>query len=240
MSVKRQVVLNFDDPITATIRDLLLSHGAEPGSIFTAWRFSGTDIPKAVESALSQFGTEFSTFFEYQPQEAGSLDGTAAYLWLDDFDDAASGNNGDLLAYHNEASSFVANKSLAARISSIGHGLQWTEWDKELQLYKLEKVPELPEPVIVPRVISASEGSGGKWAVQSDGREFLTERNLAIVSRSGIAWTSHCAAGGSVLKWNRPAIFSGRILSLFSDGAVGGADGIPVFLGPSADDEHHR
>ncbi|MFF9402934.1 hypothetical protein [Streptomyces sp. NPDC014744] len=229
--MRKQVLINFNSPITQEARDTLIAKGAKRGDIFTAWRLPTDRIPVDLEESLRNIGASYCVFFEYLPTAEDAPGNVAAYLWLDYFEDLRASGSESIFAYRRETSSIVASVPLAAEVKDFCNGSLWKR-PKDLEgFFELAEVPTLPEPVIVQRAVSLAEGPDGKWGVQSDGRELLTRTNMETVAKSGIVQTVTCTVVDGTLKWTRPLIFCGRLLELLKERHVTGLEAFPVYLG---------
>ncbi len=229
--MEQRPIIKFDFPIDDRVHDILAGAGGRPHSDPTGWVMPSASEAAAAQSQLAETGVEFEVFFEMQPAPGDPTDDLAAYLSLADLGDTDAEAGALLLACDEESLATVASRSLVELIGPATGGLQWKDFPGREGCLVLEAPPELPDPVVVPRVMYRAQGATDEWLVQSDGRELLTAANVAAVRAAGIARAARCKVDDEVLAWSRPPIFSGPVLALLRDVEVAGIGGPPTFLG---------
>ncbi|MFB7497232.1 hypothetical protein ACFC09_21525 [Streptomyces sp. NPDC056161] len=182
-------------------------------------------------SLLRSREIEFDTSFTLHPTSDDPSSGLAAYLRLDDFEDHYAISEELFLARQKSTLSFIGSDALVSAFSVYTNDVAWQELREYSGFYVLASVPRLPDPVVIPRAVWRAETREGSWAVQSDGREFLTQGNMEILQWAGIAQSDYCNIGGQVFRWERPPIFGGAIIAFLASEEVIGVSGPPIFLG---------
>lgn len=214
------------------LRDWLRGNRARLESALTGWALPVGVAVAALEDGLRRRGVDYEIYTELVPGPGDRVEDLAAALPLAGLEDAGPVTAGEFLLLRDwERHSLVASAALVERLAEVTEGLEWAGVEGAPSLRRLVGVPELPEPVSVPRVTWRSQAEDGVWAVRSDGRELLGPASLELVRRAGIAVAPTCAVDGEVLRWRRPEIAGGRVLRLLDTLDVRGRAGDPVYLG---------
>lgn len=221
-------VLTFDAPVDDELRDALAKAGGRPDSYDTGWQVFSEQERDRAAAALEARGIAYDIRYELAPAPGDPTADLAAYLSLDDLSEIDADPVALVIALDGDAPVVVASAPLVELIAPHTGGLVWD--DRPDGLRSLVTAPELPDPVRVPRALSLSEGTDGRWAVQSDGRELLTPDSLAVVRRSGLVLAPACTVDGATRRWRRPPIASGAVLTAIRDRDVHGVMGPPTFL----------
>jgi hypothetical protein len=228
MDMRRLVV--FDAPITEELHVLLAGEGARPDSVDPlAWLTPSPAGFTRIEAALRRLDIPFEVFYEAHP--APGEKHLAAGLGLDDFDGLDVASDDLVLACDERTLATVVSAAMMDLLTPVTTGVTFDELVGHDGFFVITVTANLPDPVVVPRAMYMSDGDDGTWAVQSDGRELLTETNLRVVQEHGVVSAPECVVDGRVLRWRRPLVFSGRVLVELHDEDVRGVLSPPVFLG---------
>ncbi|MGH8684592.1 MAG: hypothetical protein ACREUM_04495, partial [Nitrosospira sp.] len=205
-------VIHFEMPIDDELHELLVNSGSRPHTQPTDWLTPSVESFESLKTKLTEKRVPFEVFFDIQPSPGDDLEDLAAYLTLDDFS-SLDVDSGDLvLACDERTLATVASEKMINFLAGVTEGTTWDPLSGHDGFFVLTDLPELSEPVVVPRAMFLSEATTGTWAVQSDGRELLTADNLRRIRDQGIAETRACVVDGQVIPWSRPPIFSGKVL----------------------------
>jgi hypothetical protein len=224
--------LELATPPDADLREQLLASGALLESALTGWALPSEQVWQDIEAALKDRQVEHDLFYEYAPTATDDDDELAAFLPLTALSAAEPVTPGQLIALRDEeTSSTVASERLVDLLAPVTTGLEWQPIEGSGDLLRLTAARPLPEPVVVPHAVFRSKGMDGRWAVQSDGRELLTDASRKLVREAGAAFAPECVVDGDVLPWLRPLLVSRRVLRVLTEHDVQGVAGAPVYLG---------
>jgi hypothetical protein len=226
--------LELAAPPDQELRDSLRDSGATLESALTGWALPLGMPVEALEADLRRRGVKYDLYTDLVPSGEDNADDLAAYLPLAALADAAPPGDGELVMLRDEdRHGTVASVSLIERLDEVTTGLEWVPVEGgDPLLRRLVGVPELPDPVAVPRgTVGWQATDDGTWAVSSDGAELLTPASLDVVRRHGLAIAPACEVDGKILRWRRPVIASGRVLDLLNGLDMRGRNGEPVYLG---------
>jgi hypothetical protein len=233
--MEMQHIVTFETPIDAGLHDLLTGQGAWPDTDPWSWRTPSVEVFAALVAKLNDRGISFETFIEFLPSQGEDLERLAAYVGLDDFTEVRATASDLVMASDERTFATVVSARMRQHLSTMTTGLTFDPLAQHDGFFVITEAVQLPEPIILPRTIFLSEGTDGVWAVQSDGRELLTEANLQTVRESGMVYAPRCETNGQVLRWRRPPIFSGPVLAQFRDMDIQGIIDPPAFLGHAAE-----
>ncbi len=81
--------------------------------------------------------------------------------------------------------------------------------------FRLDELTELGEPIHVPNPVffSPNENPPGSYAVQSDGRDIITEANIRLLQTQGVAGSGKVRTPTGVVTWRRRVLISGKLLA---------------------------
>jgi hypothetical protein len=230
-------IVTFETPIDADLHDLLTAAGAWPDTDPMSWLTPSAEIFAILVAKLNDRSISFEVFVEYLPSQGENLERLAAYVGLDDFAEVRAAASDLVLACDERTLATVVSTRMRQLLDRTTSGLTFDPLAGHDGFFVITEAVQLPEPVIVQRTIFLSEGTTGTWAVQSDGRELLTEANLQTVRGSGMVYAPYCVVNGQVLPWHRPPVFSGSLLAQFRDMDIQGIIDPPAFLGHAAEQE---
>ncbi|MBP2330387.1 hypothetical protein JOF56_010772 [Kibdelosporangium banguiense] len=230
-------VVTFETPIGSDVRSLLTAEGAQPDLDPLSWLAPSIEAFVTIEAKLNERGIPFDVYFEFQPGPGDDPQNLAAYVGLDDFAEVNATAEDLVLACDERTLATVASRRMRQLLDAITSGVTFDPLTGYEGFFVITNAIQLPDPIIVPRTMFLSEGTTGTWAVQSDGRELLTERNFQIVRESGMVHAPYCTANNRVLPWHRPPIFGGPLLTRFRDMDIQGIIDPPAFLGPVTEQE---
>lgn len=231
--MRTQAVLRFKSPPTLVeVYELLNGHRTRQreGSL-VAWEYPTELVPEEMTNLLRSHGIEFDISFTLHPTPDDRPGELAAYLRLDYFEDHYAIGEELFLARQKDTLVFIGSEALVTALGPYTTDVAWEALRDYSGFYALTATPRLPDPVIIPRAVWMTEAREGKWAVQSDGREFLTQANTEMLQRAGIAQSDYCTIDGQTFRWDRPPIFGGAAIALLSNEEVIGVSGPPIFLG---------
>lgn len=228
-----QAVLRFKTPpIPVEVYELLNRHNAhQREGALVVWDYPTALVPEEMTSLLRSREIEFDTSYTLHPTPDDLPGELAAYLRLDYFEDHYAIAEELFLARQKDTLSFIGSDALIAALGPYTAEVTWEELRGCRGFHALASVPRLPDPVMIPRAVWMAETREGSWAVQSDGRELLTQANTEILQRSGIAQSDYCSIDGQVFRWDRPPIFGGAAIALLANEEVIGVSLPPIFLG---------
>jgi hypothetical protein len=219
MDMRRLVV--FDAPITEELHVLLAEAGARPHSVYPlAWVTPSPAGFTTIEAALRRLDISFEVSYEAHPAPGDKH--LAGYLGLDDFAGMDAAADDLVLACDERTLATVVSTAMKDLLTPVSTGVTFDDLMGHDGFFVITVTASLPDPVVVPRAMFMSEGYDGAWAVQSDGRELLTETNLRVVQEHGVVSAPECVVDGRVLRWERPLVFSGRVLRELRDKDVRG------------------
>lgn len=117
----------------------------------------------------------------------------------------------------------LVNERLKDLLERNASGLQFNAIE-EKGWFRLDGISELPEPIVVPKTIylSPNENPPGTWAVQSDGRDVLTQANVAWVHKHGLAVSHEVKTPADRLAWRPRVVISGSLLALLWQEKISG------------------
>jgi hypothetical protein len=232
MDIRHLIV--FDTPVSADIHNLLTTKGARPDSADPlTWLLPSARAFKIIEAALKGEGIPFEVFFESIPTSADDPRQLAAGMASRRFANLDVTPDDLVLATDGRTLATVVSRKMKTLLEPVTRGVEFDPLSGHDGFFVITKTVDLPEPVIIPRAVFLSEGDAGIWAVQSDGRELLTDINLRVVREHGLVHAPRCIIDGKILPWRRPPIFSGPTLDHLRDKNIQGALS-PVFLGHAA------
>jgi hypothetical protein len=107
--------------------------------------------------------------------------------------------------------SLMATDDLVDRLSTVLSGVRW-EPREEGGSYALSQARILPDPVVIRTLFRKWSRPGGRWVVSHDGREFMTSRNIDVITDSGVAWATEYLHDGEVYPRPRIAVFSRPVI----------------------------
>jgi hypothetical protein len=229
--MKTQIMLQFPRPAQENTLSQLARNGAEAHKDYlNTWIFPGSSVPQEFDAYLRSRQINYTQFFEFQPTSTDSSDELAGYLWLGRFESVHEEESDLILARGTDLQEVIASTELSRKLSSISTEITWSDFRDQDGFVMLNRVAQFPDPIVVPNAPFVSEGEDGVWAVQSDGRELLTQNNYELLMRAGIANPSQCTVDGRILGWRRGLVFGGRVLQYLMENEVVGMPSSPSFL----------
>jgi Spore coat polysaccharide biosynthesis protein F, CMP-KDO synthetase homolog len=117
----------------------------------------------------------------------------------------------------------LVNQRVKDLLEKHAVGVQFNAID-ENGWFRLDGITNLPEPIVVPKPMyrSPNETPPGTWAVQSDGRDVLTEANLAWVREHGLAVSHEVKTPADRVAWRPRVVVSGNLLALLRQEKING------------------
>ncbi|MFF8697103.1 hypothetical protein ACF08W_33350 [Streptomyces sp. NPDC015144] len=229
--MRTQVILQFPKPPQRETLLDLARHGAKAHKVYVnTWVFPGSSLPQELEADINSRQINCTTFYEFKPTPQDSSNELAAYLWLGRFEAVREQEPDLMLARSTDLREIIASAHLARELSSISPEITWRDLRDQEGFMVLNQVAELPDPISVPHPVSVSEGEDEIWAVQSDGREFITQKSFVFLMAAGIANPARCVVNERVLHWRRGLVFGGNVLKFLMENEVVGMPPEPSFL----------
>jgi hypothetical protein len=188
----------------------------------TTYVFSEEHLFRDAMSLLSQYGLKAKTFYVFELNQDEIKAYPAVYIGIHDIDglfvddrvdDGRLGRFEMAMDYQSER--IVVTLRVKDLLERISRGLKWeaVEGMAGQELVLMSVVEHLPEPIIVPSpvFIGPNEYPPGTYAVQSDGRDVITNANIAKLKGVGIAVSEDVRTKEKVMKWRPRLIASGEI-----------------------------
>jgi hypothetical protein len=199
----------------------------------TTYIFSDEHLFRDALSLLSQYGLKATTYYIFRLNQDEIKAYPALYigihnidgLLIDDQVNERKLGKADM-AKDYQSERIVITLRVKNLLERMSKGMKWEPVEgmtgREFILMNVEEY--LPEPVIVPSpvYIGPNENPPGTYAVQSDGRDVITNANIAKLKNVGIAVSGDVRVKEEVMKWRPRLIASGEIVQALQSAKVKG------------------
>lgn len=199
----------------------------------TTYVFSDEHLFREAMSLLSQYGLKATTFYIFKLNQDEINAYPAIYIGIHNInglliDDRV--NESQLgqaeMAKDYQSERIVVTPRVKNLLESMSRGLKWepVEGMAGQEFFSMSVVEDLPEPIVVPSpvYIGPNEYPPGTYAVQSDGRDVITNANIAKLKDVGIAVSEDVKVKEKVMKWRPRLIASGEIAHALQSAKVKG------------------
>jgi hypothetical protein len=199
----------------------------------TTYVFSDEHLFRDAMCLLSQYGLKATTFYIFELNQDEIKAHPAIYIGIHNIDGllvdgrVSEGRLGQFEMakdYHSER--IVVTLRVKDMLERMSRGLKWemVEGMAGQEFVLMSVVEYLPEPIVVPSpvYIGLNEHPPGTYAVQSDGRDVITNANIAKLKDVGIAVSEKIMVKTEVMKWRPRLIALGTIQHALQSAKVKG------------------
>jgi hypothetical protein len=199
----------------------------------TTFVFSDERLFRDARSLLSHYGLNAKTFYIVKLNKDEIQTPPAIDVGIHNVDSLLVDNRvneGQLdqaeMAVDYQSGRIVVTPRVKNLLERITMGLEWEPMEGMggQELYFMSVVESLPEPIVVhsPVYIGPNEHPPGTYAVQSDGRDSITNANIVKLKEVGLAMSEWIRTESAVMKCRPRLIASGAIVEALQSAKVKG------------------
>jgi hypothetical protein len=199
----------------------------------TTYVFSDEHLFREAMSLLLQYGLKATTFYIFKLNQDEIKAYPAIYIGIHNIDGLLIDdrvNERQLgqaeMAKDYQSERIVVTLRVKNLLERMSRGLKWepVEGMAGQEFILMSVVEYLPEPIVVPSpvYIGPNEYPPGTYAVQSDGRDVITNANIAKLKGVGLAVSEDVRVEEKSMKWRPRLIASGEIVHALQSAKVKG------------------
>jgi hypothetical protein len=225
-------LLELEAPPNQSMCSCLTAAGGVSANTGTLWTVASDAVLDSLSDILTRFRTRFKVFHQLMPTVSDRVSDLNCYLsvvMLDAVDAPHSRRHG--LFRDVTAGTIVGTSATVELLRAKAPDVRFEPVDNSAGMFRLVDAEHLPEPVVVPTVFASGRASDGVWAVQSDGRELLSDANRRAVRERGLFLAPYARVGNETLRWKRPPVVSGELWAWLETNGVDGLMTPPPYLG---------